>query len=58
MRTKAVYGKSSETSGVAGNVGTPAAAAVGVGAGVVAASTKGARARKAERAERAITATN
>jgi hypothetical protein len=63
MRTKAVYGKSSETSGVAGNVGTPLAAvcaAVCVGAAVdwPATSVKEARATRAERVERAITATN
>jgi hypothetical protein len=59
MRTKAVYGKSSETSGVAGNVGTPLAA-VCVGAAVdwPATSVKEARATRAERVERAITATN
>jgi len=59
-RTKAVYGKSSETSGVAGSVGTPFAAAVCVGAAVdwPATSVKEARATRVERAERAITATN
>jgi hypothetical protein len=55
MRTKAVYGKISETSGVAGNVGTPLAA-VCVGAAVdwPATSVKEARATRAERVERAI----
>lgn len=59
MRTKLLYGKSCETSGVAGNVGTPLAA-VCVGAAVdwPATSVKEARATRAERAERAIAATN
>jgi hypothetical protein len=59
MRTKAVYGKISETSGVAGNVGTPLAA-VCVGAVVdwPATSVKETRVTRAERAERAIAATN
>ena len=59
MRTKAEYGKSSETSGVAGSDGTPLAADC-VGAAVVwpATSVKEVRATRAERAERAITATN
>jgi len=59
MRTKLLYGKSCETSGVAGNVGTPlAAVCAGVGVDWPATSIKEARARRAERAERAITATN
>jgi hypothetical protein len=55
-----LYGKSCETRGVAGNVGT-VPAAVCVGAGVVdwpATSVKEARATRAERVERAIMATN
>jgi len=56
MRTKAEYGKISESRGVAGNVGRVLAA----GAAVVwpATSFKETRATRAERAERAITATN
>jgi hypothetical protein len=56
MRTKAVYGKISEISGVAGNVGTPLAA--GAVVDWPATSVKEARATRAERAERAIMATN
>lgn len=59
MRTKAVYGKISETNGVAGNVGTPLAAdCVGAAVDWPATSVKEVRATRAERAERAIMATN